>query len=142
MSGERSPVYIETDNQHTREHAMNFKNDSEYWGTQDGSPMLIEIIGPLTYNPEWRIVKNGNLVADAKFMVTLADNQRLVISSYPEDMYARVYNPDNTFSDVSQYSDFTKANYLRVPIGESVLLVTADYGSEINVTFKEERLLV
>ena len=41
-------------------------------------------------------------------------------------MWVELYNPDNTFSDVSQYSDFTKANYLRVPIDESVLLVTAD----------------
>lgn len=142
MSGEKSPVYIESNYKNTREHAMNLKNNSEYWDTQDGSPALVEIIGPLVYNPEWRIIQNGVLVAEAKFLITLADNQRMLISSYPEDMYARVYNPDNSFSDISQYADFTKANYLRVPIGDSIMLITADINTEINVTFKEERLLV
>lgn len=142
MSGEKSPVYVETNYKNTREHTLNLRNNSEYWGTQDGSPSLIEIKGPLIYNPEWRIIQNGILVADAKFILTLASNQRLLVSSYPEDMYARIYNSDGTFSDVSQLGDFTKANYLRVPSGESIMLVTADINTKINITFKEERLLV
>lgn len=142
MSGERSPVYVETNYKNTREHAMNLRNNSEYWGTQDGSPALIEIKGPLIYNPEWRIIQNGILVAEAKFILTLASNQRLLVSSYPENMYARIYNSDGTFSDVSQLGDFTKANYLRIPSGESIMLITADINTKINITFKEERLLV
>lgn len=121
---------------------MNLRNNSEYWGTQDGSPALIEIKGPLIYNPEWRIIQNGILVAEAKFILTLASNQRLLVSSYPENMYARIYNSDGTFSDVSQLGDFTKANYLRIPSGESIMLITADINTKINITFKEERLLV
>lgn len=134
-------VYIES-NTKSSEKAVSLANDSEYWGTQDGSPSLVEIKGPLSVNPEWKIVQNGAVVAEAKFLITLSDNQRLVVSSYPEDMYARVYNPDNTFSDVSQYGDFTKANYIRIPVGISTFLAILDTNSRLSVTFKEERLLV
>lgn len=134
-------VYIES-NANSRERAITLENRSEYWGTQDGSPALVEIVGPSAVNPEWKLVQDGQLVADAKFLVTLADNQRLVVSSYPEDMYARVYNSDGTFSDVSQYADFTKANFIRVPSGTSTFLAMMDKLATLNVMFKEERLLV
>lgn len=134
-------VYIES-NANSHERAITLENRSEYWGTQNGSPALVEIVGPSSVNPEWKLVQGGNIVAEAKFLVTLADNQRLVVSSYPEDMYARVYNSDGTYSDISQYADFTKANFIRVPSGTSTFLAMMDKLATLNVMFKEERLLV
>lgn len=134
-------VYIESD-ANSQERAITLENRSEYWDTQNGSPALVEIVGPSSVNPEWKLVQDGQLVADAKFLVTLADNQRLVVSSYPENMYARVYNSDGTFSDVSQYADFAKVNFVRVPSGTSTFLGVMDKLATLNVMFKEERLLV
>ncbi|WP_223317894.1 hypothetical protein [Leuconostoc mesenteroides] len=82
------------------------------------------------------------MVGKAKFSLYLADNQRLIVSSYPEDQYARVYNTDGTFSDVSQLADFSVNNYLRVPEGTSTLLAYLDENAQLDVTFKEERLIV
>lgn len=134
-------VYIESDSS-GREKAITLENNSEYWGTQDGSPMLVEVIGSSTVSPNWKIVQDSEIIAEARFNITLANNQRLLVSSYPEDMYARVYNPDGTYSDVSGYGDFTKANFLRVPQGTSTFLAELDKNTALNVTFKEERLLV
>ena len=134
-------VYIESDSS-GREKAITLENNSEYWGTQNGSPMLVEIVGLTSTSPTWKIVQNSEIVAEAKFNVNLADNQRLLVSSYPEDMYARVYDSDGTYSDVSGYGDFTKANFLRVPQGISTFLAELDKNTTLNVTFKEERLLV
>lgn len=134
-------VYIES-NAHSREKAITLHNDSEYWGVQDGSPSLVEIRGPLNVAPQWKIVQDGAVVAEAGFNITLAQTQRLLVSSYPEDMYARVYNADNTYSDVSAYADFSKANYVRVPQGISTFLASLDFDTTLDVIFKEERLLV
>lgn len=134
-------VYIES-NANSREKAITLHNDSEYWGVQNGSPALVEIRGASTTAPEWKIIQDGSVISEAKFNITLANNQRLLVSSYPEDMYARVYNSDNTYSDVSAYADFTKANYVRVPQGISTFLATLDLHTTLDVTFKEERLLV
>ncbi|MCT8389589.1 hypothetical protein D0501_05815 [Leuconostoc holzapfelii] len=134
-------VYIESSDV-GHERAITLQNNSEYWGTQVGSPSLVEVKGPTTVNPEWKIVQDGAIVASAKFYITLVDNQRLVVSSYPEDMYARVYSPDGSYSDVSQYGDFTQANFVRIPAGLSTFLAILDKEGQLNVTFKEERLLV
>ncbi|WP_244973166.1 hypothetical protein [Leuconostoc suionicum] len=135
-------VYIEDSNNNSNEKAVTLINNSEYFGTQAGSPSVITITGPLTVNPTWKIVQDGTTIATAKFNVTLASSQRLVISSYPEMQYARVYNPDGSYADVSQLQDFTQVNYLRIPEGISTLLAYVDDKADVNVTFKEERLLV
>ncbi|WP_258864066.1 hypothetical protein [Leuconostoc mesenteroides] len=53
-----------------------------------------------------------------------------------------MYNTDGTFSDVSQLADFSVNNYLRVPEGTSTLLAYLDENAQLDVTFKEERLIV
>lgn len=134
-------VYIE-DRGNSNEKAMVLNNESEYFGTQQGSPALITISGKCSVAPTWKIVQNGTTIATAKFNVTLASNQKLIVSSYPEMQYARVVNEDGSFADVSQLQDFTQVNYLRVPEGQSTLLVYVDDEAGVNVSFKEERLLV
>lgn len=134
-------IYIES-NVTGREKTITLDNNSEYYGVQSGSPSLVTITGRCNVYPEWQIIQDGAVIGKAKFSLYLADNQRLIVSSYPEDQYARVYNTDGTFSDVSQLADFSVNNYLRVPEGTSTLLAYLDENAQLDVTFKEERLIV
>lgn len=133
-------VYMES-SVNLGEKMMPLVNDSKYFGVQQGSPCIVTITGATT-NPHWTVLQDGVTVSTDGFTLTLADNQRLIVSSYPEDQYARVYNPDGSFADVSQLQDFTMTNFVQIPEGESTVLVYVDKDTGVNLTFKEERLLV
>ncbi len=133
-------VYVES-NRNSAEKAMLLQNDSQYFGLQDGSPCVITIMGPCA-NPSWVIMQDGQIVATDAFALQLAANQKLIVSSYPDNQYARVYNPDGSYSDVSQLQDFTKTNFVQIPKGNSTALFYIDATADASMTFKEERLLV
>ncbi len=135
-----SPVYIESKSV-SSEKVLNLGNNSEYFGLQHGSPCIITISGAVT-NPRWSVFKGGVVISTDGFSLNLADNQQLIVSSYPENQYARVYNADGSFADVSQLQDFTKTNFVQIPQGESTVLFYVDNNTNINLTFKEERLIV
>lgn len=116
-------------------------NNSEYFGLQEGSPSIVTIDGACV-NPSWRIIQNGNTIFTDAFELTLADNQKLIVSSYPGNQYARVYNPDGTYVDVSQYQDLTKTNFVLIPEGNSTIEFTISGDATPSVTFREGRLLV
>lgn len=134
-------VYIES-SINSNEKVMSLVNNSKYFGLQSGSPTLIEIAGPCKVNPSWKIIQNGQVVGTDKFILNLADNQKLIVSSYPDNQYARLYNPDGSYSDVSQLQDPTQTNFVQLPEGESTALFYVDHDATVNLAFKEERLLV
>ncbi len=138
-----APYYVyQESNRPSNEKVMSLNNKSQYFGLQSGSPSVITVKGPCSVNPTWTVVQKGNVVATDGFVLTLTDNQKLVVSSYPEDQYARLYNPDGSYVDVSQLQDYTKTNFVQIPEGESTVLFYLDADSDVNITFKEERLLV
>lgn len=138
-----APYYVyQESNRPSNEKVMSLNNQSQYFGLQQGSPSVITVKGPCSVNPTWTVVKKGNVVATDGFVLKLTDNQKLVVSSYPEDQYARLYNPDGSYVDVSQLQDYTKTNFVQIPEGESTVLFYLDADSDVNITFKEERLLV
>lgn len=126
----------------SKEKSLTLENNSEYFGVQDGSPSIITIEGPCNVNPSWSILKEGSVIGKDKFFLTLSSNQKLIVSSYPENQYARVYNSDGSYVDVSQLQDYTKSNFIKVPNGESTVLFYVDSEVKVDITFKEERLLV
>lgn len=126
----------------SKEKSLTLENNSEYFGVQDGSPSIITIEGPCNVNPSWSILKEGSVIGKDKFFLTLSSNQKLIVSSYPESQYARVYNSDGSYVDVSQLQDYTKSNFIKVPNGESTVLFYVDSDVKVNIVFKEERLLV
>ena len=137
------PYYVyQESSRPSNEKVMSLNNKSQYFGLQSGSPSIITVKGPCSVNPTWTVVQKGNVVATDGFVLTLTDNQKLVVSSYPEDQYARLYNPDGSYVDVSQLQDYTKTNFVQIPEGESTVLFYLDANSDVNITFKEERLLV
>lgn len=138
-----APYYVyQESNRPSNEKVMSLNNKSQYFGLQSGSPSIITVKGPCSVNPTWTVVQKGNVVATDGFVLTLTNNQKLVVSSYPEDQYARLYNPDGSYVDVSQLQDYTKTNFVQIPEGESTVLFYLDADSDVNITFKEERLLV
>lgn len=138
-----APYYVyQESNRPSNEKVMSLNNKSQYFGLQSGSPSVITVKGPCSVNPTWTVVQKGNVSATDGFVLTLTDNQKLVVSSYPEDQYARLYNPDGSYVDVSQLQDYTKTNFVQIPEGESTVLFYLDADSDVNITFKEERLLV
>lgn len=138
-----APYYVyQESSRPSNEKVMSLNNKSQYFGLQSGSPSVITVKGPCSVNPTWTVVQKGNVVATDGFVLTLTDNQKLVVSSYPEDQYARLYNPDGSYVDVSQLQDYTKTNFVQIPEGESTVLFYLDADSDVNITFKEERLLV
>lgn len=137
------PYYVyQESSRPSNEKVMSLNNKSQYFGLQSGSPSIITVKGPCSVNPTWTVVQKGNVIATDGFVLTLTDNQKLVVSSYPEDQYARLYNPDGSYVDVSQLQDYTKTNFVQIPEGESTVLFYLDTDSDVNITFKEERLLV
>lgn len=134
-------VYFEADRL-SNQKGMQLNNDSEYFGLKTTSPTLITITGPCAVPPSWKIIQDGNVLYEDGFQLTLTDDQKLIVSSYPEDQYARVYNADGSFADVSQLQDFTKTNFVQVPAGQSTAVFSVDKDTGVNLTFKEERLLV
>lgn len=138
-----APYYVyQESSRPSNEKVMSLNNKSQYFGLQSGSPSIITVKGPCSVNPTWTVVQKGNVIATDGFVLTLTDNQKLVVSSYPEDQYARLYNPDGSYVDVSQLQDYTKTNFVQIPEGESTVLFYLDANSDVNITFKEERLLV
>ncbi len=138
-----APYYVyQESNRPSNEKVMSLNNKSQYFGLQSGSPSVITVKGPCSVNPTWTVVQKGNVVATDGFALKLTDNQQLVVSSHPEDQYARLYNPDGSYVDVSQLQDYTKTNFVQIPEGESTVLFYLDADSDVNITFKEERLLV
>ncbi|MGQ2284283.1 phage distal tail protein domain-containing protein [Leuconostoc pseudomesenteroides] len=137
------PYYVyQESSRPSNEKVMSLNNKSQYFGLQSGSPSVITVNGPCSVNPTWSVVQKGNVVATDGFVLTLTDNQKLVVSSYPEDQYARLYNLDGSYVDASQLQDYTKTNFVQIPEGESTVLFYLDADSDVNITFKEERLLV
>ncbi|SYW19475.1 phage distal tail protein domain-containing protein [Oenococcus oeni] len=134
-------TYIES-GRNLNQKAIPVSNSSEYFGLQNGSPCLITITGPTTTNVSWEVLQNGITIASDAFDVTLTDNQQLVVSSYPEDQYARIYNPDGSYVNISQYQDITKTNYILIPEGDSTIVFYIDKTAGVQLTYKEERLLV
>ncbi|MFT8813211.1 hypothetical protein [Oenococcus sp.] len=140
ITGRHSPVYIES-RALMAETALLLTNNSEYFGLQSESPCSIVIVGPCS-NPSWKIIQDGKTLASDAFTVQLAANQKMIVSSYPDNQYARIYNPDGSYSDISQLQDFTKTNFVQIPLGNSTALFYIDATASVSMTFKEERLLV
>ncbi|OIM32208.1 hypothetical protein ATX69_09700 [Oenococcus oeni] len=139
--GQNSPVYIEN-NRFLSQKSLTLINNSKYFATQQGSPCIVTITGPSTSTISWKIVQDGNTIASDSFNISLTSNQKLVVSSYPNNQFARLYNPDGSYVDISQYQDFTKSNYVLIPEGESTVLFNIDNTAQASIVFKEERLLV
>ncbi|OIK78658.1 hypothetical protein ATX69_09600 [Oenococcus oeni] len=133
-------VYIESDRS-KKEKSIALQNNSQYFDLQHGSPCIVTITGACV-NPYWELFQDGQIISTDGFIIELADNQKLIVSSYPESQYARVYNPDGSYADVSQFQDFTRSNFVKIPTGSSTAIFYVDNSAAVSLVYKEERMLV
>jgi len=133
-------VYKESPHKNS-ERAILLENNSEYFNTQQYSPTLVTIKGPCE-NPSWKIIKDGNILSSALFNITIKNTEKLIISSYPENQYARLYDINGNFKNVIQFSDFSQSTFMGIPLGTSVVLAYIQDSSYFDITFREERLVV
>lgn len=119
------------------------QNDSRYFELNTSSPIEITVTptDENIVNPSWDLMVGSNIIASDRYFLTLYKNQKLVVSSFPEDQYARVYNQDDTYQNVYQKQDITKTNFIEIPGGKSTLYF--DIGdAKASFKMRVERLIV
>jgi hypothetical protein len=118
-------------------------NNSQYMGAAEGSPIeiTIEAIEEPIVNPGWELFRGSEIIQSDRYLLTIPLGYKLVVSSFPDNQYARLVAPDLTFSNVYQQQDLTKTNFITIPTGASTLVFRIS-GAKISWTMREERLLV
>lgn len=106
-------------------------NQSIYLGSSLGSPLKIEIEGPCE-NPHWEIIQDGEIVQQDGFNMSVPENHKLIVSSFPENQEAVLVNNNGDSFNAYPYQDLNKSNFCVVPLGTSALVVHAD---NANVTY-------
>lgn len=82
------------------------------------SPCRISILGQST-NPSWKLYKGAKLLMEGKVNVSIANTQKLVIDSTPDNMEIAIYTLDDEFvSDAYQLSDFSTQRFIYLPSGD------------------------
>lgn len=127
--------------QNTNSLGFTVQNDSVYYGTQKGSPVLITIYGPLS-QPSWDVIQNGEVFASDRYFINLNANQRLVVSSMPDDEYARIYENDGSYQSAIPYQDKNRTNFVTLPVGNSSIRLSLPSSVTAKLQWKLERLLV
>lgn len=98
-------------------------NDSLYFDTSTASPIEITIKAgseSIIY-PEWRIIADSAVVQNDRYYITMPPYSKLIISSDPQNQRAELITSDNVITNVYQYQDMTKTNFVTAPLGESAL---------------------
>lgn len=131
-------VYEEGDDKYTGYYFVD--NQSVYLGTAEGSPVEVTIHGPVK-NPSWRVMQNEKVLATDGYWVDVQDGWKLVVSSFPQEQRAQLVAPNGSTSNVYQFQDLTKTNFVTMPVGKATLMFDKkDWRVDIRV--REERVTV
>ncbi|MFT8488002.1 phage distal tail protein domain-containing protein [Oenococcus sicerae] len=134
-------VYIEENQNAATQKSFLVQNKSHYFGLQTGSPCLITIEGPVT-NPSWKVFVDSKVVASDAYNLTLVAGEKLVISSFPENQYCRLYTADGHYTNVYAYQDPTLTNFVTLPPDDSSVVFYVDSTVKVSLDWKLESLLV
>lgn len=104
-------------------------------------PSVLTIVGPIV-NPSWSLAVAGKVIQSGAVTATIESGHKLVVSSKDNDLKIAEYVvADNTFvQNLYQASDFTKDNFLIIPVGTSTLTVTGTSASEISAYIEVEEI--
>lgn len=121
----------------------NLVNNSVYFASSSGSPIeiTIESLGTPVINPSWELWQGSNIIQSDRYFLTIEPGYKLIVSSFPENQYARLVAPDNTFTNVYQYQDLTKTNFITIPVGSSTLTFNVGDGRKF-YRMREEYIVV
>ena len=108
--------------------------------SSEESPSVITIIGPVT-NPAWNLVVNGKVIQSGSITGTIADGNKLVINSKDNELEIAEYTTENVYvRNLYQLSDFSKDNFIIVPVGSSTLSVLGVTSGSINAWIEIEEI--
>lgn len=94
-------------------------------------PSKIVIYGPGT-NPMLQLYDSQNKeISNAKINILLKEAETLIINSSPDNLRISLIDEDGKVYDKTEEQDFSKTNYIILPVGESYLIVSSDEEGEL-----------
>jgi len=97
-------------------------------------PVKIKIDGDVL-NPLIQLYDASNTkISEAKINVEVTAGQQLIINSSPDDLKIVLVDTDGTETDQTANQDFTKVNYITIPVGSHTLLFTEENGSAVTAS--------
>lgn len=109
-------------------------------GSGEGSPCEVTVQDSAT-NPYWELYVGSELVQSDGYFVTISEGQSLVASSYPQEQRCEIIERTGAVTNVYQFQDLTKTNFISLPAGQSTLFFYNTSGP-ITLKYREEWLLV
>jgi len=118
--------------------------------TNNGLPTSARIrTEGITDTPLFRLIRNGEILAQAKYHLTVGANQHLIIDSNPASQEATLYTQSgNNLLREDVYNageaDYTFANFISIPSGVSWFLASAanaNFG-RVTLSYSEMRELL
>lgn len=121
----------------------NIVNNSVYMDSDSRSPIEITIdaVGSDITNPSWELWKGNRLIQSDRYLMTIPQGYKLVVSSFPENQYASLIAPDGTTTSAYQSQDLTKTNFITIPVGASTLIFHVGDAKE-SFRMREEWVIV
>lgn len=109
---------------------------------------IVRIDG-LTKKPTFRILQNGKVVDQARYDLTINENETLVVNSSPENQEASLYST-NEMGEVAQdvyhlgEKNYTFSNFITIPTGISVFIISGLDGvlGQVTLSYSEQRELI
>lgn len=113
--------YIYSSDTTAKKDYFNLNNDSMYMGLAESSPLevIIESLENQIENPSWRIVQDSVEVQNDKYFITMPKHSKLIVSSEPQNQRAVLITEDGSISNIYQFQDMTKTNFVTAPLGQS-----------------------
>lgn len=103
-------------------------------------PSIVTILGDIT-NPTWSLIQNGKILQSGQVTANIPQGNKLVICSKDNQLEIAEYTMQNEFvRNQYQNSDFSKENFIYVPVGNSTLLVSGNVQQTIDAYIEVEEL--
>lgn len=103
-------------------------------------PAIITILGDIT-NPTWSLIQNGKILQSGQVTANIPSGNKLVICSKDNALEIAEYTMQNEFvRNQYQNSDFSKENFIYVPVGNSTLLVSGNVQQTIDAYIEVEEI--
>lgn len=120
------------------------ENDSLYFEQDSHSPLevTIEAVEGAIENPSWQIQQGNQLLQNDRYLITIPKGGKLVVSSDPHHPKAVLYAPDGNEINVYQEQDVTTSNFVKAPIGKSILLFHNVMNAEVSYRLRKEWILI
>lgn len=141
--GKSSREYTYDDRSEHSRSLFLIENNSRYFGMKEHSALeiRIEATDEDVVNPSWYIEKDGEIVQDDGYRVTLKKGDALIVSSDVHSRKAEVVQWNGVVRNVYYQQDMSRTNFVTAPVGQSLLVFNVAL-ARISYKLKKEWVLV